>query len=68
MHQRQQIERLVYRSLLALDDRDFKGFLDLCDTEFRYKVAAFSRAERVSKERRKVIVQAELTRVGWACR
>jgi len=42
MHQRQQIEELVYRSLLALDDRDFKGFLDLCDTEFRYKIAAFS--------------------------
>lgn len=32
MEQRQQIEELVYRSCLALDDRDFKGFLALCDS------------------------------------
>ena len=42
MEQRQQIEELIYRSCLALDDRDFKGFLDLCDAGFRYKVAAYS--------------------------
>jgi methanesulfonate monooxygenase small subunit len=42
MEQRQQIEELVYRSCLALDDRDFKAFLDLCDAEFRYKVTAYS--------------------------
>ena len=42
MEQRQQIEELIYRSCLALDDRDFKGFLDLCDPGFRYKVAAYS--------------------------
>ena len=42
MEQRQEIEELVYRSCLALDDRDFKGFLDLCDPSFRYKVTAFS--------------------------
>ena len=42
MEQRQQIEELIYRSLIALDDRDFKGFLDLCDAGFRYKIAAFS--------------------------
>ena len=42
MEQRQQIEELIYRSCLALDDRDFKGFLDLCDPNFRYKVAAYS--------------------------
>jgi methanesulfonate monooxygenase subunit beta len=40
--QRHQIEELVYRSCLALDDRDFKAFLDLCDAGFRYKVTAFS--------------------------
>jgi methanesulfonate monooxygenase small subunit len=42
MEQRQQIEELVYRSCLALDDRDFKGFLELCDASFRYKVTAYS--------------------------
>jgi methanesulfonate monooxygenase small subunit len=40
--ERHQIEELVYRSCLALDDRDFKGFLELCDPGFRYKVSAFS--------------------------
>lgn len=42
MEQRQQIEELVYRSCLALDDRDFKGFLALCDAGFRYKVTVYS--------------------------
>jgi len=42
MVERHQIEELVYRSCLALDDRDFKAFLDLCDESFRYKVTAFS--------------------------
>jgi len=42
MEQRQKIEELVYRTCLALDDRDFKGFLDLCDESFRYKVTAYS--------------------------
>ena len=42
MEQRQQIEELIYRSCLALDDRDFKGFLELCDPAFRYKVSAYS--------------------------
>lgn len=42
MDQRQQIEELVYRSCLALDERDFKGFLELCDESFRYSVTAFS--------------------------
>jgi methanesulfonate monooxygenase small subunit len=42
MERRQEIEELVYRSCLALDDRDFKAFLDLCDDGFRYKVTAYS--------------------------
>ena len=42
MEQRPQIEELVYRSCLALDDRDFKGFLALCDPGFRYKVTVYS--------------------------
>jgi len=42
MDQRKQIEELIYRSCLALDDRDFKGFLELCDAGFHYKVTAYS--------------------------
>jgi methanesulfonate monooxygenase small subunit len=42
MDQRKQIEELIYRSCLALDDRDFKGFLALCDKDFHYKVTAYS--------------------------
>ncbi len=42
MDQRRQIEELVYRSCLALDDRDYKAFLELCDAGFRYKVSAYS--------------------------
>jgi methanesulfonate monooxygenase small subunit len=42
MEQRHAIEELVYRSCLALDGRDFKGFLDMCDDGFRYTVTAYS--------------------------
>ena len=42
MEQRHQIEELVYRTCLALDDRDFKGFLALCEPGFRYKITAYS--------------------------
>jgi methanesulfonate monooxygenase small subunit len=42
MEQRHAIEELVYRSCMALDERDFKGFLDLCDDGFRYTVTAYS--------------------------
>lgn len=40
--QRQAIEELVYRSCLSLDARDYKGFLDLCDQEFRYTITTYS--------------------------
>jgi methanesulfonate monooxygenase subunit beta len=40
--QRQAIEELVYRSCLALDARDYKTFLGLCDSEFRYTVTTHS--------------------------
>lgn len=42
MEQRHAIEELVYRSCMALDERNFKGFLDLCDDDFRYTVTAYS--------------------------
>jgi len=40
--QRQEIEELVYRSCLALDARDFKAFLALCDADFRYRITTHS--------------------------
>src|SRR5258706_4241292 len=40
--QRQAIEELIYRSCLALDARDFKSFLELCDAEFRYTITTHS--------------------------
>ena len=40
--ERQQIEELIYRSCMALDDGDFKGFLAMCDADFRYRVTAYS--------------------------
>ena len=40
--QRHAIEDVVYRSCLALDTRNWKGFLDLCDEDFRYTITAYS--------------------------
>jgi methanesulfonate monooxygenase small subunit len=36
------IEEVVYRSCLALDEKDFKRYLDLCDDSFRYTITAYS--------------------------
>ena len=36
------IEELVYRSCLALDAKDFNGYLGLCHESFRYTVSAYS--------------------------
>lgn len=40
--QRHAIEELVYRTCLALDAKDWKAFLDLCDAGFRYTITAHS--------------------------
>jgi len=40
--QRQAIEELVYRSCLALDGKDYKTFLALCDDDFRYTISTYS--------------------------
>lgn len=40
--QRQVIEELIYRSCLALDAKDYKAFLELCDDDFRYTIATYS--------------------------
>ena len=36
------IEELVYRSCLMLDEKNYKGYLDLCDGDFRYTITAHS--------------------------
>lgn len=36
------IEELVYRSCLTLNERNFKGYLDLCETDYRYSITAHS--------------------------
>ncbi len=36
------IEELVYRSCLALDEKNFKGYLDLCEADYRYSITAHS--------------------------
>ncbi len=40
--QRQAVEELVYRTCLALDARDYKAFLGLCEDDFRYSITAYS--------------------------
>ncbi len=42
MNPREAVERVLYRSCLLLDDSDFKGYLELCDPEFRYAITAHS--------------------------
>src|SRR5574341_2273431 len=39
---RKAVEELVYRSCLALDARDYKAFLALCDEDFRYTISTYS--------------------------
>ena len=42
MLDRSLIEELIYRSCLLLDEQDFKGYLDLCDEQFRYTITTHS--------------------------
>src|SRR5574341_686431 len=42
IQKRKAIEELVYRSCLALDAKDYKAFLSLCDADFRYTVSTYS--------------------------
>ena len=39
---RKAIEEVVYKSCLALDAKDYKSFLALCDDEFRYTISTYS--------------------------
>ena len=40
--ERSTIEELVYKSCLLLDEKDFKGYLALCDDDFRYTITTHS--------------------------
>lgn len=42
LEQRNAVQELVYKTCLALDAKDWKGFLDLCDPGFRYTISTFS--------------------------
>jgi len=33
---------VIYRSCLALDRKDFKGYMDLCDPSFQYVISTYS--------------------------
>ncbi len=36
------VEELVYGTLMRLDEKDFAGFLALCDQGFKYRITAYS--------------------------
>ena len=36
------IEKIIYRTALALDDNDWKSWFDLCDDAFFYSITSFS--------------------------
>ncbi len=42
MESRNRISDLIYQSCIELDDKNFDRFLDLCDTDFSYKITAYS--------------------------
>lgn len=42
MNAKHAVERVVYGSCLLLDDKNFKGYLELCDPQFRYTITAHS--------------------------
>jgi methanesulfonate monooxygenase small subunit len=39
---KQSIDELIYRSSLVLDNKDFVGYLNLCDPAFHYAITAYS--------------------------
>ena len=42
MDERKDITTLIYKSFLALDDLNFKEFLNLCAPNYHYKITAYS--------------------------
>jgi methanesulfonate monooxygenase small subunit len=41
-HPRHAVEQALYSACLKLDEKDFTGFLDLCDADFHYTIRAHS--------------------------
>ena len=39
---KQSIDELIYRSCILLDEKNFSGFLELCDPAFHYAITAYS--------------------------
>jgi methanesulfonate monooxygenase small subunit len=37
-----EVEALIYRSCLLLDDENYAGYLELCAQQFSYKITAYS--------------------------
>lgn len=42
MDSRQDISELIVNSCMALDDKNFAGYLELCDPAYRYSITAYS--------------------------
>lgn len=42
MESRKNIEELIYKSCLAMDEKDFDGYLSMCSTVFHYVISAYS--------------------------
>lgn len=42
MNTKEAIENLIYRSCMIMDDKDFNGYLNLCDNDFSYAITAYS--------------------------
>lgn len=61
---RHAISELIYRSCMALDDKKFSAYLDLCDPAYRYAITAYSpeiRKEMTWLEHDKAGLQALFT-------
>ncbi len=42
MNSHEAVERLIYKSALALDEKNFDGYLELCDGAFTYTICTYS--------------------------
>lgn len=40
--ERYRIEEFIYSTCMLMDEKDFPGFMALCDPEFRYRLSAYS--------------------------
>lgn len=58
MTTRETIERVVYGTVMRMDAQDFKGYMDLCDSNYHYKITAHS------PEIRKDMIWLEHDRAG----